>query len=37
DLTAHIDAWAELVCMLAGLPPGSEGIAVFGSHRMPRA
>ena len=21
----------------AGLPPGSEGIAVFGSHRMPRA
>ncbi|GAA1654327.1 DUF3000 domain-containing protein [Microbacterium flavum] len=37
DPTAHVDAWAELVCMLAGLPPGSEGIAVFGSHRMPRA
>ncbi|HJA03593.1 MAG TPA: DUF3000 domain-containing protein [Candidatus Microbacterium stercoravium] len=31
---AHIDAWAELVCMLAGLPPGSEGIAVLrpGAH-----
>ncbi len=36
DVTAHVDAWAELVCMLAGLPPGSEGIAVFGSHRGSR-
>jgi len=33
DLPAHLDAWAELVCMLAGLPPGSEGIAVFSSER----
>lgn len=30
---AHLDAWAELVCMLAGLPPGSEGIAVLGERR----
>ena len=37
DLTAHLDAWGELVCMLAGLPPGSEGIAVFGSQRNTRA
>ncbi|WP_029149974.1 DUF3000 domain-containing protein [Microbacterium indicum] len=29
---AHIDAWAELVCMLAGLPPGSEDIAVLGAR-----
>ena len=36
DLTAHLDAWAELVCMLAGLPPGSEGIAVFGAQRNAR-
>ncbi len=36
DLTAHLDAWAELVCMLAGLPPGSEGIAVFGVQRNAR-
>ena len=36
DLAAHLDAWAELVCMLAGLPPGSEGIAVFGAQRMTR-
>ncbi|WP_336633026.1 MULTISPECIES: DUF3000 domain-containing protein [unclassified Microbacterium] len=36
SLTAHLDAWAELVCMLAGLPPGSEGIAVFGAQRKSR-
>lgn len=36
DIVAHVDAWGELVCMLAGLPPGSEGIAVFGSQRMSR-
>lgn len=36
ELTAHLDAWAELVCMLAGLPPGSEGIAVFGAQRKSR-
>jgi Protein of unknown function (DUF3000). len=36
ELTAHVEAWAELVCMLAGLPPGSEGIAVFGSQRSTR-
>lgn len=29
----HVDAWAELVRMLAGLPPGSEGIAVLGPRR----
>lgn len=36
DLSAHIDAWAELVCMLAGLPPGSEDAAVFGGKRGSR-
>ncbi|CAN7285711.1 DUF3000 domain-containing protein [Microbacterium sp. LjRoot45] len=36
DLAAHVGAWAELVCMLAGLPPGSEGIAVFGAQRSSR-
>ncbi|WP_456285650.1 DUF3000 domain-containing protein [Microbacterium sp. JZ70] len=30
---SHVEAWAELVCMLAGLPPGSEDIAVFGARR----
>ena len=32
----HVEAWAELVCMLAGLPPGTEGIAVLGSRRAAR-
>lgn len=36
DVAAHLDAWAELTCMLAGLPPGSEDIAVFNAHRTPR-
>lgn len=35
-ISAHVEAWAELVCMLAGLPPGSEGIAVLGAHRGSR-
>ena len=35
-IAPHVEAWAELVCMLAGLPPGSEGIAMLGSHRSPR-
>lgn len=35
-LTPHVEAWAELVCMLAGLPPGSEGIEVFGARRAAR-
>ncbi|ALJ20425.1 DUF3000 domain-containing protein [Microbacterium sp. No. 7] len=33
ELAAHLDAWAELVCMLAGLPPGSEDIAVLGARK----
>lgn len=36
DLTAHMAAWAELTCMLAGLPPGSEGAAVLSSQRVAR-
>jgi len=36
SIAPHVEAWAELVCMLAGLPPGSEGIAVLGARRSPR-
>lgn len=36
DIAAHVEAWAELVCMLAGLPPGSEGIEMLGSRRSAR-
>ena len=32
----HVEAWAELVGMLAGLPPGSEGIAVIGARKAAR-
>lgn len=35
-LGPHVEAWAELVCMLGGLPPGSEGIAVLGVQRAAR-
>lgn len=31
-IAPHVEAWAELVCMLAGLPPGSEGVEVFGAR-----
>jgi hypothetical protein len=36
NMAAHVEAWAELVCMLAGLPPGSEGAEVFTARRMMR-
>jgi hypothetical protein len=32
----HVEAWAELVGMLAGLPPDSEGIAVIGARKAVR-
>ena len=32
-LSHHVEAWAELLCMLGGLPPGSENVAVFGAKR----
>jgi hypothetical protein len=35
-MAPHVEAWAELVCMLAGLPPGSEGVAMLGTRRSPR-
>lgn len=33
SITPHVEAWAELVCMLAGLPPGSEGVQMLGTRR----
>lgn len=32
-LAAHVEAWVELLCMLAGLPPGSEGVTLLAAHR----
>ena len=36
SMTPHVHAWADLVCMLAGLPPGSEDITVLGARRGAR-
>lgn len=36
DISQHVEAWAELLCMLGGLPPGSEDVAVFGAKRDSR-
>lgn len=36
DIRPHVEAWVELVGMLAGLPPGSENIAVFGARKAAR-
>jgi hypothetical protein len=35
-LAPHVEAWAELVCMLAGLPPGSEAVSMLGKRRSTR-
>jgi Protein of unknown function (DUF3000) len=35
DLAAHVEAWGELLCMLAGLPP-AEGVSLMSAHRVGR-
>ncbi len=37
DMTAHVEGWGELLCLLAGLPPmGSEGVASLDLRRNAR-
>ncbi|TFB55637.1 DUF3000 domain-containing protein [Cryobacterium tagatosivorans] len=37
NLTAHVEGWGELLCMLAGLPPvGGEGVSTLSSRRAKR-
>lgn len=36
DLTAHVEGWGELMCMLAGLPPTIEGVTVLSARRAGR-
>ncbi|WP_123518403.1 DUF3000 domain-containing protein [Frigoribacterium sp. PhB24] len=36
DLAPHIEAWSELVCTLAGLPPTVEGVTLLASRRVGR-
>ncbi|WIB79241.1 DUF3000 domain-containing protein [Curtobacterium sp. MCPF17_002] len=36
DLTAHVAAWEEIVAMLAGLPPASDGVTLLAPRRLAR-
>jgi len=36
DLRAHVEAWGELLCTAAGLPPVPEGVATMPSRRGQR-
>lgn len=36
DVSRHIEGWGELLCMLAGIPPTSEGVSLLASKRNPR-
>ncbi len=36
DVVPHIEAWGELLCTAAGLPPVPEGVAVMPSRRGQR-
>lgn len=36
DLSAHVEAWAQMMCQAAGLPPVPEGVAVL-AHKSARA
>jgi hypothetical protein len=31
-----VAAWQDVVAMLAGLPPASDGVALLGPRRLPR-
>lgn len=35
ELTTHVEAWGELLCMLAGLPP-AEGVSLLSAHKAGR-
>jgi hypothetical protein len=33
DVSAHVEGWGELLCMLAGLPPTTEGVTLLSTKR----
>ncbi|UOE45258.1 DUF3000 domain-containing protein [Agromyces larvae] len=33
EIAPHVEGWSELLCMLAGLPPRSEGVATLPRRR----
>jgi hypothetical protein len=36
DLTAHVEAWQDIVAMLAGLPPAADGVTLLAPRRLAR-
>ena len=36
DLTRHVEAWGELLCLAGGMEPVPEGVAVMPSRRGQR-
>jgi hypothetical protein len=36
EISAHVEGWGELLCMLAGLPPAAEGVSVLAARRAGR-
>ncbi len=36
DLGAHAQAWGDLLCMLAGIPPLPDGVRLLSQRRAPR-
>ena len=36
DVTSHVEGWGELLCMLAGFPPGIEGVSLLSARRVGR-
>jgi hypothetical protein len=36
DLAAHVEAWAELLCMVAGYPPAPDGVTALPPRRESR-
>jgi hypothetical protein len=36
NVTAHVEGWGELLCMLAGLPPAGEGVSSLTVRRAER-
>ncbi len=36
NVTAHVEGWGELLCMLAGLPPAEEGVSHLSARRAKR-
>lgn len=32
----HLEAWADFLCRLAGLPPATEGVSLLAQHRSAR-